>query len=366
MKIWPYDSYPLFAWTAVIVWGVLAFWGALTPPLTGTIKTVTTHVESGHAESNTPVAMADQELYRQVIANVAAGQPYYETVAQLHRANNYPLRPAVTVRLPTLAWLSAALGPIPTFLTYLALIAACIVAWSVRLRQIIPPSQRRELAPAIVIVAFAATASPVIVYFHEAWAGILIALGLALWRPERLWPSVVALFCAALFREMAVCAMVVMLAMAGWERRWKEAAVWLALIAVFAGVMVGHFHGVAQVVRPDDMASPGWHGMGGWPLVVSATKAMSFLIVVPRVVAAIVIPAMLLGWAWWRHPLAGRVMGVVVGYGMAIALFSRPDTPYWALLFAPLLSVGLLFLPVREIAAALRKLGQGFRSRLPS
>jgi hypothetical protein len=114
--------------------------------------------------------ITDRELYGQVIDAVAAGNPYYESVARLHHANGYPLQPAVTVRLPTLALIAAALGRIPTFILYLALIAGCIVAWSMRLRQLIPPSQRRELAPAVVLVAFLATASPVIVYFHEAWA----------------------------------------------------------------------------------------------------------------------------------------------------------------------------------------------------
>ncbi|MDB5702176.1 MAG: hypothetical protein JWL66_2375, partial [Sphingomonadales bacterium] len=103
-----------------------------------------------------------------------------------------------------------------------------------------------------------------------------------------------------------------------------------------------------------DMTSPGWQGLGSWPLVVSATTARSFLIVVPRVIGAILIPAMLLGWASWRHPLAYRVLAVVVGYGIAIAIFSRRDTLYWALLFAPLLTVGLLFMPFKTLATGLR------------
>jgi hypothetical protein len=347
MKTWPYASRPALAWAAITIFALLAFWGALTPPLSGTIRTAA-------VQGDVVTQITDRELYGQVIDAVAAGNPYYESVARLHRANGYPLRPSVTVRLPTLALIAAALGRIPTFILYLALIAGCIVAWSMRLRQLIPPSQRRELAPAVVLVAFLATASPVIVYFHEAWAGILIALGLALWRPDRIWPSVVALFCAALFRELAVCAMVVMLAMALFERRWKESAVWIVAIILFAGVMALHIHEVQQVVRTNDMISPGWHGLGGWPLVVSAATAMSFLIVVPRIIGAIAISVMLLGWASWRHPLAWRVVGIVLGYAVAIAVFSRRDTLYWALLFAPLLSVGLLFLPIGTLASGLR------------
>jgi hypothetical protein len=347
MKTWPYASRPVLAWIAITIYALLAFWGTLNPPVSGTIRTAA-------VRGGVLTQITDKELYRQVIAEVSAGHPYYDSVARLHRANGYPLQPAVTVRLPTLAVIAATLGQIPTFILYAGLIGGCIVAWSVRLRQLIEPSQRRELAPAVVLVAFLATASPVIVYFHEAWAGILIAFGLALWRPERLWPSVIAFFCAMLFREMAVCGVLVMLVMASFERRWKEAAVWTVAIIVFAGLMTFHVHAVQQVVNAGDMTSPGWRGLGSWPLVVSATTAMSFLIVVPRVIGAIMIPAMLLGWAAWRHPLAYRVLGVVIGYAIAIAVFSRRDTLYWALLFAPLLTVGLLFVPFKTLATGLR------------
>jgi len=63
-----------------------------------------------------------------------------------------------------------------------------------------------------------------------------------------------------------------------------------------------------------------------------------------------------MGWMSWSDRLALRVVGLVAGYSLAIALFARPDTFYWALLFSTLLLPGLIFVPdlVRDVVSGIR------------
>ncbi|MBA4161004.1 MAG: hypothetical protein C0515_02725, partial [Novosphingobium sp.] len=52
----------------------------------------------------------DLALYDRVIQRIGKGEDYYAVAAEEHRKANYPLRPGVAVRLPTLAYLSVWLG----------------------------------------------------------------------------------------------------------------------------------------------------------------------------------------------------------------------------------------------------------------
>jgi hypothetical protein len=324
----------------LLIYVLFAVWGVLPPGTSGAILILPTQSQS----AVTP-AKSDPDLYREVIAELQLGHVYYPSVAELHRARSYPLRPFVTVRLPTLAWLSAALGEFPTFAVFCGLIAACAWLWCRRLQSSFTHPRLKTTVLAVVCLALLVTANPVSALFHDAWAGTLIAIGLALWQPERIWPSLAAIFCAALFREMAGCVLILMMALAAYERRWREMALWGAALVCFALVMTAHAMAVAAVVRPDDLQSQGWTGLGGWPLVISTVMSTSSLVLVPRWLAAVLVPAMFIGWLSWRDPVGLRVVGVIAGFSLAIALFARPETYYWGLLFAPLLLPGLLFVP---------------------
>jgi len=52
----------------------------------------------------------DLRLYRVIAERVKRGDDYYVAATEEQRANNYPVAPGFTVRLPTLAFLSAWLG----------------------------------------------------------------------------------------------------------------------------------------------------------------------------------------------------------------------------------------------------------------
>lgn len=286
----------------------------------------------------------DPELYRHIIARVAHGEPYYAAAAAEQRASGFPLRPFVTVRLPTLATLSAWLGNGGTLFALAILSFATILAWIVRLRAEIRGWQA-QFAMGLVMMPCLMVVTPVIALFHESWAALLMALSLGLWRPGRWIPSVIAGLAACLFRETALPFLLLMGSAAALERRWREVAGWAMALAAFGLALWFHAGAVAAIGRPGDLASPGWSGLGGWPLFVSAFTSATLLAAAPVWLAKLLIPLSLVGWGIWRHPLALRVAGLCVGYAALLMLFARPDTWYWALMPAPLLLAGLAFVP---------------------
>ena len=191
----------------------------------------------------------------------------------------------------------------------------------------------------------AAFVQPALAPFHEIWAGLLVALSLALRRADRWIEAVAIALTAMLVRETAALYALVMaaLALAGGARR--EAVAWSAAIGVFALTLAAHAWAVSGVTGPLDPASPGWLGLNGPALFVRAMTLATALQMLPMAAAAVLAALALMGWASLDDPLATRLTAVVIAYGAAIALFARLDTFYWGLMIAPAYLVGLAFLP---------------------
>jgi hypothetical protein len=148
-----------------------------------------------------------------------------------------------------------------------------------------------------------------------------------------------------LVREIAIVYPLVMLGVALIERRWRESAAWGTVFFIFAIFIAWHAMQVAAVVRPDDIASPGWAAAGGWRFVVTMLWLTGPWRVLPFWVASFGIPLALLGWSGWRTSTAIRGALILGGYATAFALFGRPDNFYWGFLVAPLVPLGLLMAP---------------------
>ena len=297
----------------------------------------------------------DLDLYRSVVERIRAGEAYYSVVAQEHRVRGYPLRPFVTVRLPTLAKVMATLGNRLSQLLLLALSAATLWAWHLRLRGTVSPFQARL---AVLLLAIGLTLTPQVRYLplHELWAGVLVALSLALHRPQRWWPSLAVAAVAVAIRVLALPFVLLMAAFALADRRWREFAAWLCLVLGFAVMMALHMQAVAAVVSPVDPASPAWVQFGGAQAALNFAHHTSALRILPPEIGFPLVPLCLLGWTGWKHP-AGRFAALLLaGYGLFFALTGRPNNVYWGLIVTPLLAMGLTFLPqaLRDLAHAAR------------
>ena len=288
---------------------------------------------------------ADVVLYDGIVQGVRYGGSYYDVTAAGLRSGNYPLRPFVTFRLPTLATVQAALPPFAVLGLLYALAFAVMVAWAARL---VPALTRKPpvfVALTLLAGGMIAFVQPELVPFHEIWAGLFVALSLALRRPGR-WVEAAAFgLIAMLIRETAALSVAVMCLAAWRDGQRKEALGWATTVAVLAVVVFLHARAVAEVVTPLDPVSPGWAGMLGPGFYVTTLSVSTALMLAPLWLGSILVALSLVGWAAWRDPLATRALAMFVAYGALLSVAGRPDTFYWGLMVAPAFLIGLAFAP---------------------
>ena len=309
-----------------------------------------------HAVAERSEDHADVVLYESIVESVRHGGAYYPVAADALRAGNYPMRPFVTFRLPTLAVTQALLPPWANLAFLWTLVLVVAAAWYARLKPAFPRAPPRIVALVLLAGGLVMFVQPDLVAFHELWAGLLIALSLALRRPGR-WVEAAALGLAAmLIRETAALYVVVMALLAFAEGQRREALGWCAALSVLAAAVAAHAHAVTQVVQPLDPASPGWAGLLGFGFFVQALTASTALTQLPLALAAPLVGLALVGWAAWREPLALRALTVLALYAALLGVAGRTDTFYWGFLVAPFLLVGLAFAPdaIRDLLAAAR------------
>ncbi|MEH3158436.1 MAG: hypothetical protein PGN08_05540 [Sphingomonas taxi] len=288
---------------------------------------------------------ADVALYEEIVAGLRNGGDYYTVTAEALRRGPYPLRPFFTFRLPTLARVQAALPDSVTVFLLFALAIGLVLAWYRRFATVFTRPAPRIVATILLVGGIALTIRPGLAAFHEVWAGPLIALSLAIRRPGDATAAIAVALIAMLIRETAALYAGIMLLCALAEGRRREAAGWLAAIAVMLVVVAAHAFAVARVVRPLDAASDGWHALLGFGFVVKAMTLVTALATIPAWLAAPLVGLSLVGWVAWRDPLATRALATLAGYTLLLAVFCRTDTYYWAMLPAPILLVGLAFVP---------------------
>ena len=327
--VWPRRLAP---WLAALV---LALVAALV------IAGLSGHLASGRT---TPSLGNDGDLYRRTIQDVSQGQPYYAAAAGELRRGGYPLRPFMTMRPPLLAIALARLpGEAARGAALALLAAACFAAWAWRLRDMASARPRRYgLALMLLLSGVATGFAPGAYLFHESWAGLLIALSLALYRPQRWGISLALGLAAALVRELAAAYLLAMAVLALLEGRRAQAAAWVAALSVFAAALAGHAAAVMGVTSPADLRSPGWLGLGGWAFLLQAVRWNVILLAAPVGLAALAFPPALLGLVCWRGGLGRRVAAVVLGYAGAFCIVGRPDNTYWGVMIAPLWPLGLV------------------------
>lgn len=291
------------------------------------------------------VGTTDVELYRAIAARVGAGEDYYAAAGTEQRAGDYPLKPFVTVRLPTLAHIVARLGDEGAAIALAFIALAAGAAWIVRLRAITGGRAGWAVASVLMAVSSSFAANPALALWHEAWAALLVALSLGVHGGRRVWPSLLLGLAAVLVRELALPYLFVMAALAWREYRRLEAIAWTGAIALFAAALAAHASAVGAVVLPEDLASPGWSSAGGWPFILAIAQTATPLLLFPVATAFVAVPLALLGWAGAGTLLADRAALLLLAYVAAFSLVGRADNLYWGLMLAPLLLAGFALAP---------------------
>ena len=135
----------------------------------------------------------------------------------------------------------------------------------------------------------------------EVWAGILICLSVCAYGLRRpAWGVVFGLSSIAV-RELAAPYCVICLALAVYDRRWRETAAWIIGLTAYLVFYAWHAHYVMSLVQPGDHAHEGsWLQFGGAPFVIAVTQMNGYLLLLPQWVSALYLPLALLGFAGWN------------------------------------------------------------------
>ena len=288
---------------------------------------------------------ADVLLYESIVAGLRNRGDYYTVTATALRRGDYPLRPFVTFRLPTLAVIEASIPPVGSVMLLYTLAAGVLVSWAMRLRPAFARAPPLAIALVLLIGGMAAFVQVELVNFHEVWAGLLIALSLALRRDDRWAHAVAFALMAMLIRETAALYVLAMATLALIEGRRREALSWGAALAVMVPVIAAHAWAVSRVVDSADPASPGWAGLLGFGFFVKTMSISTALAVAPAWLSALLVGLALFGWSAWPGSLARRALATFAAYALLLSLFGRVDTFYWGLMIAPAFLIGLAFAP---------------------
>jgi len=288
----------------------------------------------------------DTALYRAVIQRLRHGEPYETAAVAEMRARRFPLRPFLVVRPPALdvllSWLPD--GMIPAMVE-LVLALNVVAAWTWRLRGAPPGPWRVGWAALAVFTGVipGMIGGGYATLFHEEWAGLLIALSLALRTDSRFGAAAALGLLAALIRELALPYLLVMAAFAATERRWREAAAFAAALAAAALALAVHAGAVnALVTSQDSPAVRSWAAFSGWRLVVEANDWNLVAILLGKLARALLFPAALIGALGWGDR---RLLTLLIGYAAGFMVFGRLENFYWGLIVAPLVGVGLALAP---------------------
>ncbi len=330
--------------TRFAVWPRWAAWLALA--LLVALTAYGAAVQAPRLSAPAEAKFNDEDLYAAVAGRVSHGQDYYAAAATEQRAHGYPTAPPQVFRQPVLAWVMAALQTdLRRNLVFCGLALVTGVATLLALER--QGVGFRVLAAAMPVLA---TGLGVVIihgmlFMHEAWAGLLIALSLALYAPRRWIVAALIGLLACCVRELAVGYLLVMLAAALWEKRWAQVAGWALTIAVFVVLFGLHLHAAAALHAPTDRVSVGWLGWGGPRFVLELARANVALLLAPTIVIGVAVGLALIGFAGVRNPIGVRAGLIVGGYMLAFLALGRADNNYWGLLYAPILPLGLVLAP---------------------
>lgn len=292
-----------------------------------------------------PARDTDLQLYDSIAARVRAGDDYYAAAVAEQRARNFPVRPGLAVRLPTLALLTAWLGQGGLAVLAGVLGLAVLAAWWRRLATEPALKDHRPIAALLLVIGAGLGLKAQYLVLHEVWAGLLLALALALHRPGKWGGAWIAVALALAVRELALPFALLLGALALWRRDWREAAAWAALVLVFVAGLAWHLSEVSRHWLPSDRPSPSWlalRGLAGWTGNIVSCSALHLL---PGPIAAPLALLPLIGWAALRSGLGLATALFHAGYGLAFMIAGRDNNFYWALLTVPTWFVGMALVP---------------------
>jgi hypothetical protein len=324
-------------------------------------------VAAPRATANADGLSADLALYRDLVEDVRQGQDYYAAARVRIAGYGFPVDSPLNWRLPTTAWLLAALPSLAWgqgLLAGLSLAAMALAlgAWG---------GKEAAWAGWLLVGLWAGVLRWALdghaFLAQEPWAATLVAGSLAasqLGHRARTWPwlSVALGTGALLVRELALpfCAVMAIQHWAG--REGKLALAWTSGIGLFLVYYAWHLGRIHEQWVVDGISGGAgvsqWLRLGGLGFVLRTLRMNGWLFAAPAWLLWLYLALAAYGLAQARTATTQAAAWAVVLYLLAFAVLGRPENLYWGLVPAPLLAVG-----AAEGARRLAPLGSpaGFR-----
>lgn len=287
----------------------------------------------------------DTPLYASEVERVRKGESYYVAAGEELRNWGYPTRPFLAWRLPTLTYILALLPSERwAWAILVGLVLATVLSWCLLvLHDSGPPSA--IAAGALVFGGMVVGTAQSGVYLHEVWAGVLVALSLALHGLGFARLAIVLGVSATLIRELALPYLLVMGLCAVRAGNRRELAGWAAGVGLVTFALFVHAL-LVQAQASVEVRSGSWLALGGACFVLSTAQwhVLAVATTSPRLLA-LAVPLSLVGLAAWPGPTGSRLLAVVLTYLTAFLFIGRSDNNYWGFVYSPLLYLGLAMLP---------------------
>lgn len=289
--------------------------------------------------------IGDLELYRRIDMRVAAGENYYTAAETEQEAHDYPTKPFITVRLPTLAYLNAWMGVHGTYILAIALLMVNLLVWFWQLSFRGLNLIERVAGTLFVLAGGVLAFEPRAGLMHELIAGQLLALSLGIMR-RGLWPASLLLAALALsIRELALPFVLLWLVFAISQRHWRQAIAVTGVIVLFVLGMWLHAHEVAIHEPPGGRMSPPWDGIMGPRFALYSLARLSVLMILPPWMAGPLALLPFVGWLGWGGRFSLFAFLWFGGYFLALCLFARLNNFYWAQIMLPAYAAGMALVP---------------------
>jgi hypothetical protein len=280
----------------------------------------------------------DVGLYSAEVQRMRDGYGYYDAAAAELRARGYPTRSVFNWRTPLPAWLIALFPDIAAAKLLLGLAALTLVWLAFQL--LVDEGSLGEglLGVALLLGALLPCMLGNLLVMPELWSGVFIALSAVCLGLERRAAGVAAGVAALFFRELAAPYVLVCLAVAAYDRRWRELGWWTAGLAAYAAFFTVHLSHVVQRITPADVAhANGWIRFGGAGFLISTVQMNAYLLVLPQWVTAVYLGCALLGTLAWRSAAGTRIGLSIAAYVIAFGIAGNDFNQYWGSMTAPLL-----------------------------
>jgi hypothetical protein len=280
----------------------------------------------------------DLDLYAAEVGRMHDGASYYDAAAAELVARGYPTRSIFNWRTPLPVWLVAKL-PEP-FVANVLLVATglALVVMGFALLADEGGAGRGLLGVLLLSGALLPCFLGEPVLLSELWSGVLVALSAVCFGRERRKAAIVIGLAALFARELAAPYVMLCVAIAAYDRRYREVLAWgvgLAAYAVFYGFHVSEV--LPRIAASATAHEAGWLRLGGAGFLISTAQMNAYLLLLPQWVTGIFLACALLGAATWNTS-GGRLIALTVaGYTIAFSIVGNDFNQYWGCQIAPLL-----------------------------